>query len=568
MSRRFSASNDEVRYPIQAGSNFSGAWSMAVLLKRASATLQWQAVIGHHDSSGAYQAGFEISGQPNPQDHVVAAFNASTTAYGTTRAQSSDGWVILGVSKAAGSGVAPRAHIYKAGAWTHEAVSTTLADAATQAGGSIRLGELADVDDFDGWIAADAGWASDIGDAGFVALTANLNIADWVAHATPPAYVHQHNQATAGEDILDLMGNGHVATGTITGTTDAVGIAGTTMDPANEPSGWTYFGASGLVIPVRRRGPNRRFLRAGPLAQVERRSDAPASTAAPQTITAGGAAFSLTSGGSDPAPQPVSITAGGAAFTTAVGGATPTSVISITVGGASFAFAGGGATPAPQPVSVSAGGAAVAFTGAGATPAPQPVSVTAGGASFAFTGGRATPAPQPVSITAGGASFQLAAGGGTPVSSISIAVGGAAFAFTGGGATPQSLAVTVAVGGAAFALTAAGATPAPQPVSTTAGGASFRFTGGGSTPSPQPISITARGAAFAFTGGGAGAQILVGQTLSIAGAAFRWAAGGARAIIAIPGRAEAGGASQALEAAPAGNATIEVSGSSTGAEVS
>jgi hypothetical protein len=334
MSRRFSASNDEVRYPIQAGSNFTGAWSKAVLLARASATLQWQAVIGHHDSSGAYQTGFEISGQPNPQDHVVAAFNASTTAYGTTRAQSSDGWVVLGVSKAAGSGVAPRAHIYKAGAWTHEAVSTTIADAATQAGGSIRLGELADVDDFDGWIAADAGWASDIGDAGFVALTANLRIADWVAHATAPAYVHQHNQATAGEDILDLMGNGHVATGTITGTTDAVGIAGTTMDPANDPPGWTYFGASGLVIPVRRRGPNRRFLRGGPLAQVERR--APATTAAGQgfTITPSGVlapagALSKTTA----APKTGAISPAGAvsklAAKTLAGGVTPSGALAL-----------------------------------------------------------------------------------------------------------------------------------------------------------------------------------------------------------------------------------------------
>jgi hypothetical protein len=249
MSRRFSASNDEVRFPIQAGSNFTGAWSVAVLLKLASATNQWQAVIGHHDSSGAYQAGFEISGQPNPQDHVVAAFDAAATTYGTTRVQSSDAWAVVGVSRAAGASTTARAHIFKGGSWTHENMTTTtLTNGASQTGGSIRLGELADVDDLDGWIAADAGWASDIGDAGFVALTTNLKIADWVAHAATPAYVHQHNQATSSEDILDLMGNGHVATGTISGVTDAVGIAGTTMDTGNEPTGWTYYGASVAAV--------------------------------------------------------------------------------------------------------------------------------------------------------------------------------------------------------------------------------------------------------------------------------------------------------------------------------
>lgn len=246
MSRRFSAANDEVRYPVQAGSNFTGAWSMAVLLKRAAATLAWQAIIGHHDSAGAYQAGFEISGQPNPQDHVIAGYNATTTAYGVTRAQSTDGWVVLGVSKASGS-VLPRAHLYKAGAWTHESLNTSVSNSATQAGGSIRLGEIADVDDLDGWIAADGGWAADIGDAGFNALTTNLAINDWVTHATAPQYVHQHNQATASQDILDLMGNGHVATGTITGVTTASGIAGTSMDTANEPTGWTYYGAAAVT---------------------------------------------------------------------------------------------------------------------------------------------------------------------------------------------------------------------------------------------------------------------------------------------------------------------------------
>ena len=93
-------------------------------------------------------------------------------------------------------------------------------------------------------VAADAGWSSDIGDAGFNALTTNLDIADWVEHATAPQYVHQHNQATASEDILDLMGNGHVATGAISGTTDAAGIAGTSMDTGTEPTGWTYYGVA------------------------------------------------------------------------------------------------------------------------------------------------------------------------------------------------------------------------------------------------------------------------------------------------------------------------------------
>jgi hypothetical protein len=164
--------------------------------------------------------------------------------------RSSDAWVIMGLSRTAGS-TAWRAHKWTAGGgWTHEAGSALNngSNGPDQTGGSIRIGELEDVDDCDMWLAADVGWAADIGDAGFAALTTNLSIGDWVGHATAPAYVHQHNQATSSEDILDLMGNGHVATGTISGTTDAVGIAGTSMDTGNEPPGWSYYGAAAPTV--------------------------------------------------------------------------------------------------------------------------------------------------------------------------------------------------------------------------------------------------------------------------------------------------------------------------------
>lgn len=243
MSRRFSGSNDEVRYPTTAASNFTAAASMAVLLKFNAANNVWQNLITHHVSAGTFALGIERAGPGGTTDTVGIAI-ASGTKYGTTTIRASDGWIVVGFSRAATS-TAWRVHIFKAGAWTHEAggALNNNSNAPSQTGGSIRLGELEDTDDLDGWVAADAGWAADIGDAGFDALTTTLDLADWVAHATPPAYVHQHNQATASEDILDLMGNGHVATGTISGTTDAVGIAGTSMDTGNEPSGWTYYGA-------------------------------------------------------------------------------------------------------------------------------------------------------------------------------------------------------------------------------------------------------------------------------------------------------------------------------------
>jgi hypothetical protein len=244
MSRRFSAANDEVRYALQANANFTGAWSMAMWVDFAGANNTWQAGQIHHLSTGLYAVGWERAGPGNTADTIAPIVSGNSTTDSTATLQAADGHMNAGVSKAAGSSVA-RIHLYKGGSWTHQNCLAAQSNAPSQAGGSIRLGELEDTDDLDGYITADAGWAANLADADFISLTEDLHT--WLNHATPPAYFHEHNQALATDDIIDLTGNGNDATGTITSTTDSSGIAGTTMD-ANNPAGIVF--TSGTPAPI------------------------------------------------------------------------------------------------------------------------------------------------------------------------------------------------------------------------------------------------------------------------------------------------------------------------------
>lgn len=236
MSRRFSADNSEVRYPVTASSDHTGAFSKAFMVRRR-ATGAWHALDGHHSSGGTGAMGVEfsntnkISYTPN---NIVGSLSTATFTSTTI-------WWIIVLTKTAGSSV-PRGH-YKdlstPAAWVHENLDTSVGNPSSQSGGTIRMGEYADTDDANMNVSAHADWGSALSDGECEELTADL--ATWVEHSVAPVFVFQHNQASASDVIEDLTGNGH----------DSVTINGTTMEAGTEPPGIAYYTAGGGGVTVK-----------------------------------------------------------------------------------------------------------------------------------------------------------------------------------------------------------------------------------------------------------------------------------------------------------------------------
>jgi hypothetical protein len=244
MSRRFDGSDDEIRAPVVAGiSNFTGAYTLVIVV-RFRAFPGWQQLIGHHNSAASsVVVNFELNTQESLYiDHGGSGQTPNTNFNANTFP---DDWWALAVSRPAGTGQSSRFHwknLTAGSAWVHSGTGGTFNNPPSHSGGSIRIGEWRDTDDANMNVAIDAGWAANLSDSQIEGLFANNRTQDFLdLHATVPgAYCHQHNQATATEDILDLFSNGHTITGTISGTTDVVGIQGTAMDTATDPPGWTY----------------------------------------------------------------------------------------------------------------------------------------------------------------------------------------------------------------------------------------------------------------------------------------------------------------------------------------
>lgn len=247
MSRRFDAVDDEFRVPVQASSNFTGAFTLIQVIKFRNAA-NWHGFLSHVTSAPAIAIACEKSGTTGD---VFLGIGAGDTQLAPPEAINTTDWVVWCFTKASGT-VVPVFHwknLTDDSAWTHANMDSAEANASSHSGGSIRFGEWLDSDDADCNLAIDAGWGSVLTNPQIEGLFANSRTQDFLdLHSTVPgAYCHQHNQATATEDIEDLFGNAHTASGTITSTTDTSGIQGTAME-ADDPPDWLYFGASTRVM--------------------------------------------------------------------------------------------------------------------------------------------------------------------------------------------------------------------------------------------------------------------------------------------------------------------------------
>lgn len=229
---RFSADNSEVRFDLPSAVDFTGAYTLACVIRRR-ATSGFQAIFSHHNSTGSAVLWFEFNG--TSLQHYVSQANVSSSTWSVspTTFNETTNWWLLAVSRPAGTTQTIRFHrknLTSGAAFEHVNGSVAASNPASCAGGTIRVGEYEDGDDANMNCAVIGGWAADLGDSGVEALATNLRTSDWTGHATAPKYVHE---LTSTSSIPDLMGNG--ATLNV--------VNGTTLDTGTDPPGWTYDGA-------------------------------------------------------------------------------------------------------------------------------------------------------------------------------------------------------------------------------------------------------------------------------------------------------------------------------------
>lgn len=221
MSTRFAAGNDEVQCAI-GGCNITGAFTLALIIKK-NLDATYQALIGNHTSGGVSQFALEVDASNHLELQVGAQGRQSTTTV-----TAADNWVFVAVTKAAGASTA-QFWFYKAGSWTLAQNATgTNADPATQASGTVRFGEWADSDDYNGWIAVAGEWTSALSSANIQTLANNATPAtavDWLALSPVGFWEFNVNPVLDGSSI---------------GTADESARTGTTLDGANDPAFYTY----------------------------------------------------------------------------------------------------------------------------------------------------------------------------------------------------------------------------------------------------------------------------------------------------------------------------------------
>lgn len=234
----FDGTDDEIRTSIGA-CNILGAFTIGAVVRKSADGI-FHALIGNHDAANLAQCALEL------RNTNVVAFNASGVGvFSTTTILIADGWVRLLVSKAAGVAT-PRCHIFKqaAGVWTHEDMTATLSDPATQAGGTIRFGEWQDVDDQNGRTAVGVEWNGVALSDAQVDEFRNARTSDfWNSSAGHPSGLWEFSRSP----LTDLTGGGAAET-VRTGTT--------LVDDTDQPI-WFFDGLGAPHPGGRRRGRGR-----------------------------------------------------------------------------------------------------------------------------------------------------------------------------------------------------------------------------------------------------------------------------------------------------------------------
>jgi hypothetical protein len=243
--RQFDGSNDELTCANGSFPTSMTSFSWAAIIER-NANSAWHHILGINGLDGATPRSFTWIEITNGNVLQVGAYTNSgyQVAVSTFTVQTTDGWVIIAGTKAAGAST-PRLHkyVFSTDTWTHEAGGTTVGDVATGVTGhAVKFSSWENSDRFSGKYALAAGWSSALSDAEVEDLSTNLNVSDWTGHAVAPVSVWPLNQANVTDGVEDLVG-----------TSDETGRVDTTVIIGDDPPGFSFssgntFTKAGLAI--------------------------------------------------------------------------------------------------------------------------------------------------------------------------------------------------------------------------------------------------------------------------------------------------------------------------------
>lgn len=205
MARTYNGTSDKLVVS-QGALTFAPPVTMAAILKRNSTG--WNSIIGNRQSSGAIKGwSFEIHPNADANKLTYEYSVTGTDGTATTAVVNADGWVLLVVSKAAGT-VAPRFQKFKysTDVWARENGVSTVIDETPGAGGSVEVGGPwgTSTDWFGGDIAVGAVWNRVLSDT--EAATLPYTLAAWLSLAPSALWVLDQDKTT--QKVGDMAGGG------------------------------------------------------------------------------------------------------------------------------------------------------------------------------------------------------------------------------------------------------------------------------------------------------------------------------------------------------------------------
>jgi hypothetical protein len=229
----FDRVDDERRCAI-GGSSLTGALSLVAVVKRisehsAAPSEEYFTIMANHSSGGLSVLGLEFASG----DFVVPAGSLYFESGGGTGADSgtstvlpSDGWVIVGVSRAAGT-TTPRFHIYRSldQTWTHVDGAGTTPNPTAQA--TIRFGGRQDGARLGALLAVAAQYDAALSDAQFETLNGGYR---WSYGVLGPTALWEFNLPSVETPLNDMMG-----------TADEIEGVGTTVVFNDDPPVDVYY---------------------------------------------------------------------------------------------------------------------------------------------------------------------------------------------------------------------------------------------------------------------------------------------------------------------------------------
>lgn len=221
MSRNFDGVNDQIVTALGSVPS-TGPFTYATIFKRGTTDngFLW----GTHDSGNLSVNIMRILGFATDV-YELHINNSAVQRTSTFTILPSDNWVILVVSKAAGT-VLPRCHRYKfdTATWTHENMNATMADASGTADRVIFGERNAASDDLNGKIALAGAWTSVLSDSDVELLDNGLS--SWTS--LNPVALWRFDTDNVVSGLQDTIGGA-----------DETSHTGTTFS-TDEPTGFSY----------------------------------------------------------------------------------------------------------------------------------------------------------------------------------------------------------------------------------------------------------------------------------------------------------------------------------------